>query len=213
VLTFFGSIGTFSHDVNNHYVDQKFTTLSSNLASKVNKSGDTMAGYLTLLVNDDQQRTFGVCDLSSGKGVSLLLGDQNNQIRHNYGHSLKIAAVNGTKFICPSGDICRMGADNDVRAHFNQDVVMNNKYIARSRDPFSAQDASTKKYTDTNDNLRVLKTGDTMAGSLYIDAITRNIELGCNNLGTEQFFRIYLGSEACKINTCNNDVSIFASNG
>jgi len=52
-----------------------------------------------------------------------------------------------------------------------------------------------------------------LTGSLYFDAITRNIELGCKNLGNEQFFRMFLGSEACKINTCNNDVSIFASNG
>jgi len=58
-----------------------------------------------------------------------------------------------------------------------------------------------------------LKTGDTMTGSLYFDAITRNIELGCKNLGNKQYFQIYLGSEACKIITCNNDVSIFASNG
>jgi len=110
--------------------------------------------------------------------VSLLLGDQNNQIQHNYGHPLKIVAVCGIKFTYPNGDICRMGTDNDVRAHFYQDVVMNNKYIARLRDPFSAQYASTKTYTDTNDNLRVLKTGYTMTGSLYFDAITRNIELG-----------------------------------
>jgi len=75
-----------------------------------------MAGDLTLLVNDDQQRTFGVSDLSSGKGVSLLLGDLINQIRHNYGHPLKIAAAYGTKFTCPVGDICRMGAENDVRS-------------------------------------------------------------------------------------------------
>jgi len=90
---------------------------------------------------------------------------------------------------------------------------MNNEYIARLRDPFSAQDASTKKYTDTNDNLRVLKTGNTMTGSWYFDGTTRNVEFGCTNLGTEQYFRIYLGSEACKINTNNNNVDIFASNG
>jgi len=180
-VNIFGSSGTFSHDVNNHYVDQKFTTFSSNLTSKVDKSGDTIAGDLTLLVNDDQQWTFGVSDLSSGKYASLLLGDQNNQIRHIYGHPLKIAAVYGTKFTCPNGDICRMGADNDVRAHVYQALLMNNKYIARLRDPFSAQNASTKKCTDTNDNLWVLKTGDTMTGSLSFDAITRNIELGCKN--------------------------------
>jgi len=80
-----------------------------------------------------------------------------------------------------------MEAENNVRTHFYQDVVMNNKYIARLRDQFSAQDASTKKYTDNNDNLQVLKTGDTMTGSLYFEAITRNIELGCTNLGNKQF--------------------------
>jgi len=211
-VNIFGSSGTFSHDVNSHYADQKFTTLSSNLTSKVNKSGDTVSGDLTLLVNDDSIRTFGVSDLSSGKSMSLLLGDQNNQIRHNYGNPLKIAAANGTKFTCPQGDICRMGAENDIRAHFFQDIIMNNKYIARLRDPSSAQDALTKNYTDNNDNLRVLKTGDIMTGSLYIDGTTRNVEFGCRNLGTEHYFRIYLGSEACKINTSNNEVNIFAAN-
>jgi len=78
--------------------------------------------------------------------VSLLLGDQHNQIRHNYGHPLKIAAANGTKFTCPNGDICRMGAEDDVRTHFYQDIIMNNKYIARLRDPSSTQDASTEIY-------------------------------------------------------------------
>jgi len=72
-VNIFGSNGTFPHDVNNHYVDLKFTTLGNNLASKVNTTGDTMAGDLTLLMNDDQHRTCGVSDLSSGKGVSLLL--------------------------------------------------------------------------------------------------------------------------------------------
>jgi len=45
-------------------------------------------------------------------------------------------------------------SENDVRTHFYQDVIMNNKYMARLRDQFSAKYASTKKYTDTNDNLR-----------------------------------------------------------
>ena len=43
---------------------------------------------------------------------------------------------------------------------------MSNKFIAGLRDPFSAQDAATKNYADNNDNLRVLKTGDTMTGNL-----------------------------------------------
>ena len=211
-VNIFGSSGTFSHGVNNAYVDQKFTTLSTNLTSKVNKSGDIISGDLKLLTNDDPLRTFGVSDLSSGKSMSLLLGNEDNQIRHNFGHPLKIAALHGAKFTCPLGDICRLGAENDARTHFYHDIVLNNRFVAGVRDPFSAQDASTKKYTDTNDNLRVKKAGDTMTGDLHFDAITRNIEIGSKNLGPGQYLRLYLGSEACKINSYNNDVSIFTEN-
>ena len=209
-VNIFGSSGTILNDVNNRYVDQKFTTLSINLTSKVNKSGDIISG--DLLANDDPLQTFRVCDLSSGQSMSLLLGNEDNQIRYNFGHPLKIAALYGTKFTCPVGDICRMGAVNDARTHFYQDIVLNNRFVAGLHDPYSAQDASTKKYTDTNDNLRVRKTGDTMTGSLYFDAITSNVEIGCKNLGPGQYFRLYLGSEACKINTYNSDVAIFAAN-
>jgi len=90
---------------------------------------------------------------------------------------------------------------------------MNIKYIARLRDLISAEEASTKKHTDTNDNLRALKTGDTMTGSKYFVGTTSNVEFGCTNLGTEQYFRIYLGSEACQINTNNNNLNIFAAYG
>ncbi len=211
-VNIFGSSGSFSYYVNNEYVDQKFITLSTNLTSKVNKSGDIISGDLKLLASEDSLRTFGVCDLSSGQSMKLLLGNEDNQIRHNFGHPLKIAALHGTKFTCPLGDICKMGAENDARAHFYHDVVMNNKFVAGVRDPFSPHDASNKKYTDNNDNLRVRKTGDTMTGSLYFDAITRNVEIGCTNLGPGQYFRVYMGSEACKINSFNNDVSIFAAN-
>jgi hypothetical protein len=211
-VNIFGSSGTFSHGVNSGYVDQKFTTLSTNLTSKVNKSGDIISGDLKLLLGDDALRTFGVSDLRSGKSMSLLLGNEDNQIRHNFGHPLKIAALHGIKFTCPMGDICKMGAENDPRIHVYQDIVMSNKFIAGLRDPFSAQDAATKNYTDKNDNLRVLKSGDTMTGDLYFDAITRNVEIGCKNLGSAQYFRLYLGSEACKINSYNNDVSLFAAN-
>ena len=209
-VNIFGSSGTFSQGVNSGYVDQKFATLSTNLTSKVNKSGDIISGDLKLLANNDPLRTFGVSDLSSGQSMSLLLGNEDNQIRHNFGHPLKIAALHGTKFTCPLGDICRLGAENDARTHFYHDIVLNNRFVAGVRDPFSAQDASTKKYTDTNDNLRVKKTGDTMTGNLYFDAT--NAEIGCKNLESGQYFRLYLGSEACKINSYNNDISIFAAN-
>jgi hypothetical protein len=98
----------------------------------------------------------------------------------------------------------------DCRTQFFQDIVLNNKFIAGLRNPNSAQDASTKQYTDTNDSLRVLKAGDTMTGNLLFDARNNNIEIGCNTLGSEKYFRIYLGGEANKINTLNNNINIFA---
>jgi len=71
-----------------------------------------------------------------------------------------------------------------------------------------------EKYTVTNDNLRLLKTSDTMARSLPFERTTRNVESECKHLETEQYFRkyAYLGSEASKINTYINDFNIFASN-
>ena len=105
-----------------------------------------------------------------------------------------------------------MGAENDARTHFHQVIVLNNRFIAGLRDPYSAQNASTEEYTVTNDNLLVRKTGDTMTGRLSFDAITRNVGIGSKNLEPEQYFRLFLGSEACKINTHYDDVSIFAAN-
>lgn len=151
-VNIFGSSGQFSHSnvkFNNRYVDQKFTTLSTNLTSKVNKAGDTISGDLKILINDDPLRTFGVSDIGTGKSMSLLLGNLDNQIRHNFGHPLKIAAAYGTKFTCPGGETCRLGVQNDARARFLKDVIMNNNYITGLHDPVNDQDATTKIYIDT----------------------------------------------------------------
>src|SRR5271169_896467 len=96
----FGSSGgklSSMASVDKEYVDQKFTTLSTNLATKINKSGDRMNGDLTVLCDKDNVRTFGVSDISAGKSVSLLLGDVDNRIRHNFGEPIKIAASYGMK--------------------------------------------------------------------------------------------------------------------
>ena len=65
----FGLSGTISNDVNNRYVDQEFTTLSTKLTSKVNKSGDIISEDLKLLANIDLLRTFEVCDLGVGRSM------------------------------------------------------------------------------------------------------------------------------------------------
>ena len=116
---------------------------------KVLKTGDTMTGDLNITLNSDELRTFGVRGVdSAGKAMTLLLGNTDNQIRHNFGHPIKVAALHGTMFSCSLGDICRMGAMNDPRAYFFKDIVMNNKFIAGLRDPVSANDAVTKQYVD-----------------------------------------------------------------
>jgi hypothetical protein len=148
-VNIFGSSGQFSHGgSNNRYVDQKFTTLSTNLVSKVNKSGDTISGDLKILINNGPLRTFGVSDIGTGKSMSLLLGNLDNQIRHNFGHPLKIAAANGTKFTCPAGDTCQMGVQNDARAIFFKDIMMNENSITGLCNPVNDKGAATKQYVD-----------------------------------------------------------------
>lgn len=48
VVNKFGSSGDSTSESSAEYIDQKFATLSTNLALKVNKSGDTMQGNLNM---------------------------------------------------------------------------------------------------------------------------------------------------------------------
>ena len=116
--------------------DQKFKTLSLNLASKLNKSGDSMEG--DFFIKSAELRKFGVRDIKTGQSVSLLLGDVDNQIRHNYGNPIKITASHGVKFTCS--------------CHIDSTLFMQNNYIRGVHDPEKSQDVATKYYVDNKPN-------------------------------------------------------------
>src|SRR5271169_65132 len=138
-----------SGNVDKKYVDQKFITLSTSLAVKVDKSGDTMTGDLKLLLGDDQLRTFGVLDIATGKSVELLLGDFAHQIRYNWGNPVKFAAIHGYKFTSSCGDVCKFGGSDSTNSLFFGDLVMSDKCITELHNPNAEQDAATKNYVDT----------------------------------------------------------------
>src|SRR5271169_486003 len=137
-----------SGNVDKKYVDQKFITLSTSLAVKVDKSGDTMTGDLKLLLGDDQLRTFGVLDIATGKSVSLLLGDFAHEIRYNWGNPVKFAGIHGYKFTSSCGDVCKLGGSDSTNSHFYNDIIMSDKCISDLHNPKLPQDAATKNYVD-----------------------------------------------------------------
>jgi len=83
---------------------------------------------------------------------------------------ISIFNTKGLMIVCNGNNVVEFGTSlTDVRTNFYQDVLMNSNYIANLHDPNNAQDAVTKNYVDTNDNLRVLKAGDTMSGALNMN--------------------------------------------
>ena len=142
--------------------DQKFKTLSLNLASKLNKSGDSMEG--DLFINSAELRKFGVRDMKTGHGVSLLLGDVDNQIRHNHGHPIKIHASHGVTFTCS--------------CYIDSTLFMQNNYIRGVHDPEKAQDVATKYYVDNKPNysgyIPILESNNSCLGFCASSSATAN---------------------------------------
>src|SRR5271156_1644685 len=134
--------------VDKKYVDQKFMTLSTNLALKANKNGDTLTGDLYLSCENNDERSFGIKDITEGKSVSYLLGDCAHQIRYNYGNPMKFAAIHGHKFTSSCGDVCKLGGSDNTNSHFYNDILMNDKCISDLHNPKLPQDAATKNYVD-----------------------------------------------------------------
>ena len=142
----FGVGQKVSSGVDKYYIENKLRTLS---VAKVNKSGDELSGDLRIMLNEDTLRSFGVPDINTGKSVSLLLGNIDNQIRHNFGHPIKITATHGVKVFCGGGEVCRMGSQTDARVRIFKDLIMKDNFIKELHDPLDDRDATTKQYVDT----------------------------------------------------------------
>jgi len=85
---------------------------------------------------------------------------------------------------------------------------MGNNIIINLPDPFDTTDCAKKVYCD----FKMLKSGDTMTGNSYFDGSIRNISVGCNNLGANNYFRFYLGSEH-SILPLKTQISIYSLQG
>src|SRR5271170_7318209 len=124
---------------------------ASAAASKVSKSGDTMSGDLNILLSDNNIRTFGVSDIRAGKMVSLLLGNNDNQIKHEFNSPLKIISANGIVIANGTENTCLFGADNTTL--FKGDVSLDGHKLTHLSNPVFDYDASNKIYVDNKVNL------------------------------------------------------------
>src|SRR5271166_4073332 len=112
VNIFGSSRANASSGTNNKYVDQKFKTLSTNLATKINKTGDTISGNLHIVLDQGDSKTFGFTGISIGKSILFLLGDVKNAICYHFGDPMEMTARHGVKFSTPDGDVCQLGGGN-----------------------------------------------------------------------------------------------------
>jgi len=72
--------------------------------------------------------------------------------------------------VCNGNNVVKFGNNlTDARINFYQDVILNSNSITNVKDPINLKDAATKNYVDVNDNLRILKAGDTMSGTLNMN--------------------------------------------
>ena len=163
------SVGNVGSDRN---FNQRLILLSNKLAQKVNKSGDTMNGDLKLTFNPDSSNlslSLGVDGMDRNHSMTILLGNEHNQIYHANGSSVSLIAQHGFKFKCSTGRT----------TSFDHDIELNEKHITGLIDPVSPSGAVTKQYSDSklalavNELIRKIYLNTASLSNLQTDMISR----------------------------------------
>ena len=146
--------------------------LSNKLAQKVNKSGDTMNGDLKLTFNQDSSNlslSLGVDGMDRNHSMTILLGNEHNQIYHANGSSVSLIAQHGFKFKCSTGRT----------TSFDHDIELNEKHITGLIDPVLPSGAVFKQYSDAklalavNELIRKIYLNTASLSNLQTDMISR----------------------------------------
>jgi len=127
--------------------------------------GGTVTGDLILDSNTATVRKLGCNNLRVNTGnlqsFMLLLGSNEERIQAVTNQPTSFFNTKGLMIVCDENNVVKFGTSlTDSRTNFYQDIL---RYF---KDPVNIQDAATENYVNTNDNLRVLKAGDSMSGNL-----------------------------------------------
>jgi len=136
--------------------------------------GGTLDGDLIVSADTASLRKLGCDNLGVNTGnlqsFMLLLGSNEERIQAVTNQPTAIFNTKGLMVVCNGNNVVKFGSSlTDSRTNFHQDVILNSNYITNVKDPSNLQDAATKYYVDTNDNLRILKAGDTRNGALNMN--------------------------------------------
>jgi len=136
--------------------------------------GGTVNGDLIVSADTSTVRKLGCDNLGVNTGnlqsFMLLLGSNEERIQAVTNQSTAIFNAKGLIVVCNGNNVVKFGTSlTDSRTNFYQDVILNSYGITNVKDTANAQDAATKNYVDTNDNLRIFKAGDTMSGTLNMN--------------------------------------------